>query len=295
MPPLREFDEQYVEVRGVPTRFLLAGKGRPMVLLHADGDNRLDWQWVLESLAMHYCVYAPDFPGFGGTATPPDCSPEFFEGFVREFLDALRLGACILVGNSLGGLAALRVALHTPDRVSALCLVGSAGLGSAVNPALRQLTVPGVGEAAIWWGRTGIGSVQRLLLRPPLLFANPTRVPLPWLAEQYRLAQLPGFLETTLAALRAQVDLKGQKQVLVNDLPKLSVPTLLVWGDCDLVVSVDQARAAARLLPSGGLEVIAHSGHLPHVEAPEKFVAALLGYFAPIARSKPPRIRTLGR
>ena len=279
MRPLREFDEEQVEIGGVPTRFLVAGKGRPMVLLHADGDNRLDWRWVLARLATHHRVYAPDLPGFGGTTVPPDCSPEFFEGFVHEFLDALNLGASILVGSSLGGLAALRLAMHAPDRVWALCLVSSAGLGSEVSVALRQMTVPGVGEAAIWWGQTGIGASQRLLLRLPLLFANPGCVPQPWLIEQYRLAQLSGFLDTTLAALRAQVEPKGQKQVLLNDLPRLSVPTLVLWGDRDLVVPVSQARAAARLLPCGSLKVIANTGHLPHVERPEKFVAALSGFF----------------
>jgi pimeloyl-ACP methyl ester carboxylesterase len=207
---------------------------------------------------------------------------------VHEFLDTLNLGPSILVGSSLGGLAALRLALHAPDRVSALCLVSSAGLGSEVSVALRQMTVPYLGEAAIWWGQTGIGAAQRLLLRLPLLFANPACVPQPWLTEQYRLAQLPGFLDTTLAALRAQAELKGQKQVLMNDLPRLSVPTLVLWGDRDLVVPVSQARAAARLLPCGSLKVIANTGHLPHVEHPEKFVAALSGFFT-ASRGRPRR------
>ena len=127
-----------------------------------------------------------------------------------------------------------------------------------------------------------------LLLRLPLLFANPACVPQPWLTEQYRLAQLPGFLDTTLAALRAQAELKGQKQVLMNDLPRLSVPTLVLWGDRDLVVPVSQARAAARLLPCGSLKVIANTGHLPHVEHPEKFVAALSGFFT-ASRGRPRR------
>jgi pimeloyl-ACP methyl ester carboxylesterase len=172
MRRLSEFDEEQVDVGGVPTRFLLAGRGRPMVLLHADGDNRMDWRWVIGKLATQHRVYAPDLPGFGGTATSLDCSPESYEGFVREFLDTLQLGDSALVGSSLGGLAALRVALHTPDRVSALCLIGSAGLGREVSPALRQMTLPGVGEAAIWWGRTAIGAAQRLLVRMPLLFAT---------------------------------------------------------------------------------------------------------------------------
>jgi pimeloyl-ACP methyl ester carboxylesterase len=280
MRRFEQFAEQQVNVWGVPTCFLVAGEGHPMVLLHADGDNRHDWWWILESLATRYRLYAPDLPGFGGTASPPDCSPEFFERFVGEFIDTLRLGACIVVGSSLGGLVALRLALHSPHRVSALCLVGSAGLGSEVNLALRQLTVPGVGEAAIWWGQTAIGAAQRLLVRLPLLFADPTRVPQPWLTEQYRLAQLPGFLDTTLAALRATVALWGQRHILVQDLYRLIMPTLVVWGDCDLIVPVCQAQQAARLLPCGRLEIISHSGHLPHIETPDKFVAALSAFLA---------------
>ncbi|HEX8759201.1 MAG TPA: alpha/beta fold hydrolase [Pseudonocardiaceae bacterium] len=66
-------------------------------------------------MATHHRVSAPDLPGFGGTTVPPDCSPGLLEGFVHEFLDTLNLGASILVGSSLGGLAALRLALHVPD------------------------------------------------------------------------------------------------------------------------------------------------------------------------------------
>ncbi len=271
------FDEDRVEVAGAaaPTRFLHAGQGPPMVLLHADGENRLDWRWVVDGLATRYEVFAPDLPGFDGAGRPPDCSPAYFEGFVRGFLDALDLDRVTLVGNSLGGVAALRVALRDEDRVAALCLVGSAGLGTGVSPAMQQLTLPGVGEVAVGWGRTGVGAVQRMLLRVPLLFANPLRVPREWLAEQRRLARLPGFLDTALAALRAQVGPGGQRHVLVGELPRLTTPTLLIWGERDLVVPVDQARAAARLLPHGKLTTIPAAGHLPHVERPDEFLAAI--------------------
>lgn len=65
---------------------------------------------------------------------------------MREFLDILQLSDSVLVGSSLGGLAALRVALHTPDRVSALCLIGSAGLGREVSPEpmAEWVAMPGV-------------------------------------------------------------------------------------------------------------------------------------------------------
>lgn len=277
--------EERVDVGGIPTRFLVAGRGHPVVLLHADGENRQDWRWVLPPLAAGHRVYAPDLPGFGGTGAPPDCTPAFLEGFVREFLDTLQLESAVVVGNSLGGLAALRLALHAPARVSALCLVGSAGLGGAVSAVMRQLTQPGIGEVAVWWGRTPVGAAQRCLLRIPLLFANPVRVPPAWLVEQYALAQLPGFLDTTLAALRGQVGPEGQKQVLTEHLSRLAMPTLLLWGARDLVVPLEDARVAAhRLAPPGGLRIIAGTGHLPHVERPVEFVAALSSFLDTLPR-----------
>ena len=125
-------------------------------------------------------------------------------------------------------------------------------------------------------GRTRIGAAQRCLLRVPLLFANPARAPRAWLAEQYALARRPGFLDTSLAALRAQVGLTGQKQVLRQELDRLTVPVLLLWGGRDRVVPVSLARIAAdRLLSPGRLQIIPAAGHLPHVERPTEFVSAL--------------------
>jgi len=267
--------EDEVLVAGIRTRFLSAGDGPAMVLLHADGENRRDWRWVLPDLATRHRVVAPDLPGFGGTGRPSDCSPEFYERFVHEFIDVLGMDSAVLVGNSLGGLAALRTALHSPERVSALCLVASSGLGLEVSPALRMLTLSGVGDAATGWGRSPIGAAQRSLLRAPLLFGQPTRVPRSWLAEQYRLALLPGFLDTTLASLRGLLDRHGQRQVLVGDLSRLPMPTLFVWGDRDRVVPVRQAKAAVHRVPRGRLAVLAGTGHLPQVEQPERFAAAV--------------------
>jgi 4,5:9,10-diseco-3-hydroxy-5,9,17-trioxoandrosta-1(10),2-diene-4-oate hydrolase len=111
-------------------------------------------------------------------------------------------------------------------------------------------------------------------LRIPLLFARSGSVPSEWIKEQYLLAQQPGFLEAVLAALRAQVDLRGQREVLVDRLPGLEMPTLVIWGASDRVFPVSQAREAARLT-EGSLALIPACGHLPHVERPDRFVSAL--------------------
>jgi 4,5:9,10-diseco-3-hydroxy-5,9,17-trioxoandrosta-1(10),2-diene-4-oate hydrolase len=112
-------------------------------------------------------------------------------------------------------------------------------------------------------------------MRTPLLFAHPGSVPPEWIKEQYRLAQQPGFLEAALAALRAQVDLRGQREVLLDRLSGLEMPTLVVWGVSDRVFPVSQAREATARLREGSLALIPACGHLPHVERPDRFVGAL--------------------
>jgi pimeloyl-ACP methyl ester carboxylesterase len=273
-------EEQKIEVDGLPTRYLTAGTGPPLVLLHGAGDNALDWRWVMPALAATHRVYAPDLPGSPDSARPAaDYSPGFFERFVAGFLDALDIESAAMVGNSLGGLVALRLALSEPARVTALVLVDSAGLGREVNPVFTSVNVPGLSEAAMPLWRTPIGAYQRAWGRAALLFARPGSVPREWLAEQRRLALSPGYLEAHLTALRAQVSPGGQREVLVDQLSLLKMPTLVVWGARDRVFPESQARDAAARLHEGSLAVIPDCGHMPHVECPDLFVATLDEFF----------------
>jgi pimeloyl-ACP methyl ester carboxylesterase len=270
-------EEQNVEIDGLPIRYLTAGEGPPMVLVHGAGDNALDWQWVMPTLAATHQVYAPDLPGSPDSARPAaDYSPAFFERFVAAFVDALGIGRATFVGNSLGGLVALRVALSEPARVDALVLVDSAGLGRAVNPAFTSVNVPLLGKAAIPFWRTPVGAYQRAWGRTALLFAHPPgSVPREWLAEQCRLARSPGYLEAHLTALRTLVSPLGQREVLVDRLGLLETPTLVVWGERDRVFPRSQAKRAAARLREGSLALIPNCGHMPHVECPDRFLAAL--------------------
>ena len=269
-------EEQKIEVEGLPTRYLTAGEGPPLLLLHGVGDNAFDWQWVMPALAHTYQVYALDLPGSGASAKPlPDYSPAFFARFATAFLDALGVERAAVIGNSLGGLVGLRLALSDPERVAALGLVSSGGLGREVTYALRSLALPGYGKLAVAWGKRRPGALQRALGRSALLFARPWRVPREWIKEQYRLARLPGFLEAQLATLRAQVGLRGQREVLVDRLSHLKVPTLVVWGARDRVLPYSQGQEAAARLPEGTLELVPDCGHAPHVEQPERFASSL--------------------
>lgn len=115
-------------------------------------------------------------------------------------------------------------------------------------------------------------------MRASLLFARPWQIPLRWVTGQYRLSRLPSFPRTELAALRATVNPAGQREVFVDRLPDLRMPTLIVWGTEDRVFPVWQAKGAAARLANGSLELVPNCGHLPHVEKPDRF-ASILGEF----------------
>jgi pimeloyl-ACP methyl ester carboxylesterase len=286
--------EQRIHVDGLPTRYLTAGEsGPPLVLLHGVGGNAFDWRWVMPALARSNRVYAPDLPGSGWSYKPEDAdySPGFFERFVDEFMDALGIERAAVVGNSLGGLVALRLALSEPERVTALGLIAGAGLGRRVSPALRSLSLPGYGGLSAAWGKTRPGAAQRALGRAGLVFARPRRAPREWLKEQYRLARLPGFLRAQLATVRTQVGLRGQREVLLDRLPDLQrTPTLVLWGERDRVLPASQAHEAISRIPNGFLEVFPDCGHLPQVEHTERFAPILERFLGTWSEGKTRRV-----
>jgi pimeloyl-ACP methyl ester carboxylesterase len=277
--------EQRINLNGLSIRYLQTGsEGLPLVLFHGAGESALDWSWVLPKLGEKYRVYAPDFPGNGESAKPiRDYSVQFLTQFATDFLDAVGIDRAVIAGNSLGGLIALQLALSQPERIAGLVLIDSSGLGEWVNPLLSSLTLPVYGEIAVVGCRTPVGAVLRSRSRAALQFAHPDQIPVEWYAEQEHLSQTFGFLEATLSSLRAQLNPVGQRVLMVDALPELEMPTLLIWGEDDLIFPKSQAEAAVKHLQQGHLRVIPDCGHIPHLEQPNHFVTAIDEFLARIS------------
>lgn len=97
------------------------------------------------------------------------------------------------------------------------------------------------------------------------------------------MALLPGYMEATLSSLRAQLNVIGQREVLLDSLPQLNMPTLVVWGADDKIFPKEQAQAAVSRLKQGHLALIPNCGHLPQVERPELFTAALSEFLTKVS------------
>ena len=270
--------DRRVTVNGTETQYVEAGAGPPLLLLHGHEQSAASWRWVIPALARTHRVLALSLPGHGETGPMVDGhSPgSDLTPFVAAFLDALAVEQPLdLVGHSAGGAIALRLALAAPQRIRTLTLVDSAGLGPEVHPLLALDTLPIIGELAIMISRMPGGDLGRTSMSTAMLFAQPWRAPAEFLTEHHALGRRPGQLEASTAMARALFGPAGQRQILLDRLPTLTTPTLVIWGGCDYVLPAHQAQAAVNLLPSGRLSVFPDCGHLPHVEQPDRFTAVL--------------------
>jgi len=272
-----------VQVNHLRTHYLSAGppagpgKDITLVLLHGGGESALAWRWVMPQLAERFCVLAPDLPGSGKSdLVAGKYVAGWYGSFLADFLDAVQIERAVVIGHSLGGLAALEMALDDRgERVRGLALVDSAGLGRELNPALTLMTLPGLGEWSALWALTPPGQLQRLGGRASGCFAYPAQVPAEWYLDQFWLGMRPGLFWDQLAVSRSLFDHQGQSEIVLDRLSDLRVPTLIVWGDSDQIIPVAHAHEAARRVRHGRLAIIPDCGHMPQVERPELFLEAL--------------------
>jgi pimeloyl-ACP methyl ester carboxylesterase len=241
------------------TFLLYGGNGKPVVLLHGAGGGGILWEPVLPCLCSHFRTIAPDIIGFGESAKPrARYDRQFFADWLHRVLDRLDLGRVSLIGNSMGGAIALQYALDHPDRIDKLILVGSAGLGLKGFSPLVFLAM----AAAVLLPST---ATARHLAR--YLVARPDR-----LAEEEELAYLVAVART--AGARRQF-LRGRGKAVrpfpVSRLRTLRRPVLLLWGQKDRILSVDNARLGLKAIDTATMRLIPGAGHVPYYDQPAEF------------------------
>ncbi|GAB3679865.1 alpha/beta hydrolase [Salinarchaeum chitinilyticum] len=276
-------DSLYVDADGRRLHYLRAGdrEDPPLVLLHGSGidDAALSWRHVIPALADRYCVYAPDWPGYGESPRPEvDPDGEYYADVLASFLDALEIETATIAGLSMGGGAALGVALATPERVRQLVLVDSYGLRDAV---------PG-GSASYYLANTPFARTfgQQLAGAMP----GGARAAIgPFVADPDGLD--PAFLDAVSERLddpeagkafvdfqRAEFSPDGVRTHYEEQLGELAVPTLVINGDSDPLIPLAWAEAAVAEIPDAELAVIEDCGHWPPRERPEAFLDALVAF-----------------
>jgi pimeloyl-ACP methyl ester carboxylesterase len=257
--------------------YTMAGQGPPVVVLHGLGASHLTWQENFEALAENFTVYAMDIPGHGDSVKEGvTYTIEAGIAFTLGFFDAMGLSSAALVGNSMGGLIALKVALAQPERITHLSLIDTAGFGKEIAPFLRIMSLPFIGELA---ERPVTRSTANMLHQ---IFAGRDIASETLINELVRTRSLPGAKTAVLKTLRAGVNIFGMKRVhrLLNRLPELPMPITVVWGGRDRFFPVSHAYAAAEMVPTAKLLVLPEAGHWPHMQEPEVFNNELIAFLS---------------
>ncbi len=244
------------------------GEGPPLVLIHGMFGDFLDWEPVLEPLSQTHRVIALDLPGFGMSSKPRrEYTADFFVAVLQEFFRQLALNEIVLIGNSFGAQIAVLYALRHSEMVAKLVLVDSGGF--------REIP-----QEEAWAIASRLGAPVIAGLTPEIhtllfasVFANPSAASQLYLQRQNQKLQrpdYPAYAESVASSIRLSLS-----AYLVDRLPEIKCPTLLIWGEKDYVLPVAQARQGLGKLRQGRLKIIPDCGHAPQLECSEAFLGAL--------------------
>ncbi|NBE55565.1 alpha/beta fold hydrolase [Streptomyces boluensis] len=254
-----------VRAGGLEIAYTRTGQGPALVLVHGAGLDGRMWQPQLDALAAEFTVVAWDEPGSGRSADlPPDCTLADFAHALAAVIEDVGLGPAHVAGLSWGGTVVLELYRHRPDLVRTLLLVDTyAGWKGSLPPAEVEARVAGV---------------RRMLAAPPEEF-DPS-VPGLFAGEPpARYARLLADMDRDVrpATMAAQLSLMAEADE-TDLLPRIAVPTLLLWGDADVRSPLTVARAFHEAIPHADLVLLPGAGHLSNLEAPEDFSAAVRAF-----------------
>jgi len=287
--------EHRMEFAGFETRVLeLEGRGDPILLLHGWSDSADTWRCLLSRLGrQERRAIAVDLPGFGSAdALAKGPMLPQLDAFAAAALAYVGVGAArrsgrraargIVVGNSLGGCVALRLAEREQERVGRVVALAPAGL-----------------DMARWLALIEHDQILRLLVHAPVPF--PARIVQGAVARVYRSLAFadPQAVEPGIAQTFAKhhPDRAALVRMLASGrrlLPELHDPfdfdaircqVQLVWGYCDRLVFHRGAKRLLAAVPGAQLELIERCGHSPHIERPDRVLELLLADDAPLAQA----------
>jgi pimeloyl-ACP methyl ester carboxylesterase len=267
LPPLpivtrasSEYDLLSVSVEGAEVAYAQQGRVAlpPLVMLHGWAASHKFWKYSFSAFSPRWRVIAPDMVGFGISEKPKrDYTVEGLTSWFGKFLDAMKLDRITLVAHSMGGTIALLYALQHPERIERLVVSNPVVVGATAFTARTKFCMaPGIRR--LLFSLAKVGPIRRWVARDFTLVGQ--------LDDDLSRDVTKGTYSSMFGSL-----LSTKKADLRASLNSLSVPTLSIGSEKDLLVSPDQYD----LVPAQKKVCIPDTGHIPMIERPELFNQAL--------------------
>ena len=257
------------------------GAGPPVLMLHGGGrgaSGLSNYARNIDALATRFRVLVPDLPGYGGSSKGVNSEDPFGDlaAAMLALLDALGIDRAHVVGNSLGGACALRMALEQPGCVDRLVLMGPGGIGisqAAPTEGLKRLLGYYAGEGPTL-------EKLRTFICEDLVFDG-SRIPEAVLRERFEASIDPEVLASP--PLRAPKDLEAFRRLdflLDPRLPALAHRTLVLWGTADRVNPATGAMALQARMPACDAYLFSRTGHWVQWERADEFNAVVTAFLS---------------
>jgi pimeloyl-ACP methyl ester carboxylesterase len=283
LPETSAAEERFVQIDGARMRYLQAGSGPPLILLHGLMAYSFSWRFNIPALSRYATVYAIDQIGAGFSDRPAqlDCHQRAVAERVLKFVDAVGITSFDLLGTSHGGAVAMMAAAlcaRRPDlKLRSLILVAPVNPWSPHGRRLAPFLGSPIGSTLF------LRAVNHMRWTFPYwlarLYGDPKRIPEGTL-EGYEapVVSVPGSFEYAISIARHWTEDLLELEGMIPQLA--SIPTLLIWGSADPAVYVHSADRLRRHFQHCELVVYPGVGHLPYEEAPEQFNKTLLEFLA---------------
>jgi pimeloyl-ACP methyl ester carboxylesterase len=282
--PTDSFQSLFVNANGVKTRFIVAGQGMPLVLVHGGGpgaSGEYGWRQNIPALAQHFQVFALDRVGFGLTDTPVDeLGDPVLAQHLADFIDALCLKELYMMGNSMGAYGVAKYAVDHPDRVKKMVLVASGSIAAAMGLEHK----PSEGMRAM---RRFDSEPTRENMRAVLegLVFNKAGITDELIEGRFNLATQPGAMASQKLQQKYRERLKTdpnlrQQYSLLHRFPELTIPAIMIWGKEDRFAPIEELGYPLRdMLPNlRAFHVFERSGHQVQNDEVEKFNRVVLDF-----------------
>jgi 3-oxoadipate enol-lactonase len=242
----------------------ITGEGRPILLLHSLLAGRASFDRIIPALAARFRVMVPELPGFGRSLATRGDLPSVADRVAEAVREACPGEKPVVLGNGYGAFVALQMTVRHPDIASRLVLAGCGAKFSEQGRAAFRAMAAASAEKGL---EAIAETAMRRLFAPDFQAANPA------LVSECRAAFLGTNLEVFQAACAALASLD-----LEADLPKVRLPVLALAGEQDEATPPLMARELVAGLPDARLVILPGCAHVPQLQAPESFLAAIDGF-----------------